>query len=211
MAEQLTVAKRTETGKRRMKRLRQAGKIPAVLYGHGQEVVSLAVPADEMTSAIRHGSHLVDLTGDLSESALIKDVAWDTFGLEVLHVDLARVDKSEVVEVTVAVHIRGVAPGASQGGIVQHLLHEVEIACTAASIPDHLEVSVNQLELGKSIHASELKLPEGAKLLSPGEKIVVQCVLPTVMPEAEAAVPGAEGAEPEVIGRKKEEESEEEA
>ena len=104
MTQQLTVAKRTETGKRRMKRLRLSGKIPAVLYGHGQEVVSLAVPTDQITTAIRHGSHLVDLGGELSESALIKDVVWDTFGLEVLHVDLARVDKTEVVEVTVAVH-----------------------------------------------------------------------------------------------------------
>lgn len=208
MTQQLTVAKRTETGKRRMKRLRLSGQIPAVLYGHGQEVVSLAVPADQITTAIRHGSHLVDLGGELSESALIKDVVWDTFGTEVLHVDLARVDKTEVVEVTVAVHLRGVAPGISQGGVVHHLLHEVEIACTAASIPDHIEVSVNQLDLGKMIHASELKLPEGAKLLSPGEKIVVECVLPMVAPEGEA-IPGGEGAEPEVIGRKKEEGEEE--
>jgi large subunit ribosomal protein L25 len=127
----------------------------------------------------------------------------------VLHVDLARVDKSEVVEVTVAVHIRGDAPGTSHGGVVQHLLHEVDIECTAATIPDHLEVSVNQLDLGKSIHASELKLPEGAKLLTPGDKIVVQCVMPSAAPEEEE-IPGAEGAEPEVIGRKKEEEGEEE-
>jgi large subunit ribosomal protein L25 len=202
MTQQITVAKRTETGKRRMKRLRQSGKIPAVLYGHGQEVLSLSVPTDQLTAAIRHGSHLVDLGGDLSESALIKDVVWDTYGLEVLHVDLARVDKTEVVEVTVAVHLRGVAPGISQGGVLHHLLHEVEMSCTAASIPDHLEVSVNHLELGKMIHASELKLPEGATLLTPGDKIVVECVLPVAAPDEEAVA--GEGAEPEVIGRKKE-------
>ncbi len=209
MTEQLTVAKRTETGKRRMKRLRLSGKIPAVLYGHGQEVVSLSVPTDQITAAIRHGSHLVDLGGELSESALIKDVVWDTYGLEVLHVDLARVDKTEIVEVTVAIHIRGVAPGISQGGVLHHLLHEVDMSCTAASIPDHLEVSVNHLDLGKAIHASELKLPEGATLLSPGEKIVVECVLPTEVSETDAAA--GDGAEPEVIGRKKDEEGEGEA
>jgi large subunit ribosomal protein L25 len=209
MVDTLKVDRRTDTGKRRMKRLRRAGSIPAMLYGHGEENVALAVPSDQITAAIRHGSKLVDLTGAVSESALIRDVQWSTYGTEILHVDLARVSKTELVKVTVSIEIRGDAAGTREGGVVQHQLHQVQIECPAVSIPDHLVVNVNHLELGKVIHASDLQLPEGARLLSNPEAVVVQCVLPRVVEEA-PAVPTGEGAEPELIGRKPEEEEGEE-
>ncbi|MCA9268276.1 MAG: 50S ribosomal protein L25 [Planctomycetales bacterium] len=207
MIESLTVARREKTGKRNMRRLRAAGHVPAVLYGHGEQCVHLAVPTDQLRAAIRHGSKLVDLTGDLSESALIREVQWDTYGIEVLHIDLTRVNKSELVEVTVPIHLRGEAPGTHEGGVVQHLLHEVDLECTAVSIPDHLTVSINHLEVDQAIHASELALPEGAKLLTDGELVVVQCVVPRAVEESET--PSVEGAEPELIGRKEAAEEEE--
>ncbi len=207
MAETLEVARRDQTGKRRMRRMRAGGDIPAVLYGHGQENITLSIPAEQLAAAIRHGARMVDLTGAVSESALIRDIQWDTFATDVLHVDLTRVDKSELVEVTLAIELRGVAPGIRAGGVVQQPLHEVEIECPAGSIPENIEVNINHLELDQAIHARELELPEKAKLLTPEEQIVVQCVMPTVV-EEEEAVPG-EGAEPEVIGKAAEEEGEE--
>ena len=206
MAETLNVEIRQARGKRNAKRARQAGDIPAVLYGHGESSVSLSVHKDQVAAALRHGSRLVDLKGAVNESALIRELQWDTYGIEVLHVDFARVSEDERIEVTVPVELRGEAPGVREGGVVEHLVHEVEIECLATSIPEKMQVNINHLKLLETIMASQLTLPEGAKLLSDAEAMVVQCVEPAAEVEAEG-VP--ESAEPEVIGRKAEDEEEE--
>ena len=203
-AEKLVATRRNETGKRRMRRLRAAGSIPAVLYGHGEESVSIAVNGHDFETALRHGSRLVDLTGDMNESALISDVQWDTFGQDPLHIDFVRVSKGEKVDVTVALELRGVAPGTSEGGVVTQPTHEIEINCPVTDIPEHVEVNINHLELNGQIVASDLELPEGATLLIPEDQLIAECIVPTVVEEEEA--PAAEGAEPEVIGRADEEE-----
>ena len=209
MADQLNVTKREARGSLRMKRLRQNHKTPAVLYGHGQENVSLAVETRDLEAAIRHGSQMVDLAGELSESALIKEVQWDELGSHIMHVDLTRVSKGELVEVEVSVELRGEAPGARQGGIVNHLVHEVSMKCPADKIPEKLEVLINELEIGDSIVAGDLKLPEKAELLTPHEEVVVACEEAQVEEPEETTEEGA--AEPEVIGRKDDEESEEDS
>jgi large subunit ribosomal protein L25 len=204
MAEELNVEIRQLHGKRNSRRLRHAGKIPAVLYGHGLECVSLAVPSERLEAALRHGSRLVNLTGALSESAFIRELQWDTYGTHVIHVDLTRISMHENVEVQVAVELRGEAPGVREGGVIEHLLHEVTLECPAGSIPEKLSVSINRLKLGDSIPVSALELPSGARVLEEPEAVVVQCVVPTEAPEEVAgeAAPG----EPEVIGEKKREE-----
>lgn len=203
--EQITATRRTETGKRRMRRMRADGHIPAVIYGHGEETVVLAVPSDQFGAALRHGSRVVDLTGDLNESALISAVQWDAFGIEPLHIDFIRVSKTEKVDITVPLELRGAAPGTGEGGVVTQPLHELEINCPAVAIPEHIEVNINHLELEGEILAKDLELPEGATLITDGELIVAQCIVPTEAPEEEE-VPGAEGAEPEVIGKSDDEE-----
>jgi large subunit ribosomal protein L25 len=208
MAEVLNVEVRKDAGSRHAKRLRNSGSIPAVLYGHGEQTVSLAVPREQFTTALRHGSRLVDLKGGVNESALIRDLQWDTFGTGVLHIDFARVSADERIEVTVPVELRGQAPGVRQGGIVQHLVHEIEIECLATAIPEKIQLNVNHLELGGSVTVGQLELPAGVKLMSDPEAIAVQCVEPAVEEEAEAGA--TEGAEPEIIGRKAEAEEEEE-
>lgn len=207
MAEQLKVETRTTRGKRHAKRQRAEGRVPAVLYGHGEAVVGLSVEAAALATAIRHGARLVELSGALSESALVRAVQWDTFGTEVLHVDFTRVSADERIEVIIAVDLKGTAPGIKQGGVVQHLVHEVEIECPAGEIPEKLLLSVNHLELGQSILASAIELPAGAKLISSDDAVVVQCELPQEVEEQEAGAAGA--AEPELIGRKAEDGEEE--
>ena len=117
-ADTLNVVVREERGSNKMKKLRADGLIPAVLYGHGGENVSIAVNAKEVNAMIRHGGRVVEFAGGLSESALVTDVQWDAFGSTVLHMDFTRVDQSERVDVTIAVELRGTAPGTKVGGTV---------------------------------------------------------------------------------------------
>jgi len=208
MAESLTVEKRPNRGKHHSKRLRQAGAIPAVLYGHGEAPVSLSVPRDAFVTAIRRGTRLVELQGAVRESALIRDLQWDTYGTAVVHIDFARVAADERIKITVPVELRGQAAGVRGGGVLQHLVHEIEIECLATAIPEKLQVNVNHLELLGTILVGQIELPPGVTLLSDAEAIAVQCVEPAVEEEAAAGLAG-EAAEPEVIGRKADEEEEE--
>ena len=204
MALQLAVETRDTQGKHNNRRLRLAGRIPGILYGHGLENVSLAVPADALTAAIRHGSRLVSLTGAVSESAFIRDLQWDTYGTHIIHVDFTRISEHEIVDVRVPVELRGEAPGVREGGVVVQHIHEVEIACPASVIPEKLAVNINHLMLNGSIALGSLGLPEGAKILAADmEAVVVECIVPVELPEegAAEAVPG----EPEVIGAKEKE------
>ena len=207
MALQLAVEPRNTKGKRNNRRLRRAGKVPAILYGHGLECVPLSVEAESLAAAIRHGSRLVSLTGAVNESAFIRDLQWDIWGTHVVHVDFTRISEHEIVEVRVPVELRGEAPGVKEGGVVVQHVHEVEIACPASVIPEKLAVNINHLMLNDSVALQDLELPQGAKLLASDlELVVVECVVPQEMPEEEAAeaVPG----EPEVIGEKEKEEEE---
>jgi large subunit ribosomal protein L25 len=209
MAEQLQVAGRDQQGKHKTRRLRRAGFIPAVLYGHGQETVCLTVPADKFEAALRHGGRLVTLTGAVNESAFVRDLQWDTYGTRVLHVDFTRISADELVKVQLTIELRGEAPGVKDGGSVEQLLHQVEIECPAGAIPDRLHINVNHLKLNDTITLGSLELPEKARVFGDPETVVVQCVVPVERPELEAgeAVPG----EPEVIGAKPAEEEAEES
>jgi large subunit ribosomal protein L25 len=209
MAEALNVQNRKQHGKRDARRLRAAGSIPAILYGHGEANIPLSVPADALSTAVRHGSRVVELSGAVQEKAFIRELQWDVYGLSVLHVDFSRVSEHERLELRVPVELRGQARGVKAGGVIEHLIHELEIECEALQIPEKIEVSVAELDLDGAIHAGELKLPSGVVLLADPDQVVVQCV----MPQAEQEIPGMEAAataEPEVIGRKAEEEAGEE-
>jgi len=206
MAEVLQVVSRDSRGTRESKRLRRSGSIPAVLYGHGEATVSLSLPSDAIAAAVRHGARVVELSGAVNEKALIRDLQWDTYGIDVLHVDFARVSEHERVQLEVKVELRGQAPGIKEGGIIELLVHELEIDCEALSIPEKIEVNVRDLHLNGAIHAGEIKLPDNVKLLSDAELLVVHCVTPAAEEEAETSEGGA--AEPEVIGRKADEEGE---
>jgi large subunit ribosomal protein L25 len=206
MAELVKVERRETRGKRNARRGRRKGMLPAVLYGHGEEAISLALPADEFESAVRRGARLVKLAGAVDEQAFIRAIQWDTWGTHVLHVDFTRVSEHEKVEVRVMIELRGEAPGLKAGGVVKQNLHEVQIECEATAIPDKLHVNINHLEMGQAITVAQLELPPGITLFAEPETVVVECAEPVEVVE-EAGAP-TEG-EPEVIGRKKEEEEEE--
>lgn len=208
MSDSLEVVPRTATGTRESRRLRRQGLVPAVLYGHGEKCVDLAAKREALEAVVRHGSRVVDLHGAVKESGLIRELQWDTFGIEPIHVDLLRVNKSERVKVKVPVDLRGDAPGHRAGGIVNLVLHEVEIQCTPDQIPDKIHAHVGSLEIGGFVKMRNLELPKGATAVTDADEVVVTCTLAGAKAE-EAAVPGA--AEPELIGRKAAEEGEGEA
>lgn len=200
---------RTGNGSRKADKLRKLGKIPAVVYGHKEETVSIAVPHDELLAAVRHNTRVVDLAvGGKTEKAQIVELQWDYLGKDVLHVDFKRVSADERIEQTVPIEVRGIAPGVAEGGRLDQPLHTLRVECPALNIPASIRVTINELHIDGAIHVRELKLPEGVKALTDPDAIVIH----VIRPKAEAA-PGTEptgGVEPEVIGRKKEEEEGEE-
>lgn len=205
MAEILNCEKRKETGTLRMRRLRKSGKIPAVLYSRG-DTVSLAIDARDVDLVVRHTNPIVELKGAVSESALIKDIQWDPLGVTVLHLDLTRIDASESVEVNLNIELVGVAPGTKAGGAIKQLMHEVAVLCPATNVPDNIVLKINDLELEGSLTAGDIQLPEGASLVGSPESVVVQCVEVIIAAEEEAEDEGEGVAEPEIIGRKPEDE-----
>jgi len=199
MIETIEVKTREAVGSSRVRKLRETGLIPAILYGHGQENVNLAIAKDAVNKVIRHGSKMLALVGAVQDTALLREVQWDAFGIDILHVDLARVSKDELVEITLPVELHGEAPGLSQGGQLKFTTHELTIRCPAGVIPEHLVVSVAGLNLGQSVHANEVTLPAGASMVTPASVVVVQ----VAQPVAEGEEAAAASSEPELIRREK--------
>jgi large subunit ribosomal protein L25 len=209
MSELLHVENRKVVGKRNNARLRRAGRLPAVLYGHGEEAVSLTLAADELEASLRHGAKVVDLDGAASGKALLQDVQWDTFFQHVLHVDLLRVRAGEKVKIDVPIELRGEAPGSREGGVIEQMVHSIEIEVALDVIPDKLHLNINRLEIGGQLTAADIEdLPQGARILDDLDMMIVHCIQPVAVEEEEVAEE-AGAAEPEVIGKGKEEDEDE--
>lgn len=207
MSDVLQVETRKLFGKQNSRRLRSGGRLPAVLYGHGKEPVSLSLSEDQLNTSLRHGAKVVELAGSEQGKALLQDVQWDTFQQNVLHVDLLRVEAGDRVKVEIPLVLRGDAPGAHGGGLVEQLLRSVELETSPTMVPDQLHLTINHLELGDSLTVGDIDdVPEGAKVLADASQACVHCVKPLAeLEEAEADV--ASSSEPEVIGRKSDDES----
>lgn len=200
MTDVIQATKRTSTGTAATIRLRREGNVPAVLYGHGEGNEHLAIPAIQVKGLLRHHSKMVKLTGDVNETALVSEMQWDALGIEVLHLDLIRVNLKEKVELTVAVETHGEAVGTREGGILLENVHEVEIRCSAGSIPESLILDINDLHVGQHATASDLQLPEGVELITPGDTVIAHVEEPRETLDADGDE-SAVGAEPEVIGK----------
>jgi large subunit ribosomal protein L25 len=196
---QITAKVREELGSRRNKRLRDAGFVPGVIYGHKEAVVPVTLPKKELVGHLNHGAHLFSLALDgRSENVLVKDVQYDHLGIEVLHVDFARVDLNERVTVTVPLILKGEPKGEAEGGVLTQVMSDIEIECLVTQIPEDIRHNVADLALGDVVHVSDLKLPDGVTAIPEGDQIVA--TVKEVQEEAPAEA--AEGAaEPEVIGK----------
>ena len=196
---QLTAKVRGELGSRRNKRLRDAGFVPGVIYGHKEAVVPVTLPKKELVGHLNHGAHLFSLALEgKSENVLVKDVQWDHLGIEVLHVDFARVDLNERVEVTVPLILKGEPKGEAEGGVLTQVISDIQIECLVTQIPEDIKHNVSEMGLNDVVHISDLKLPDGVRAIQDPDQIVA--TVKEVAEEAPAEV--AEGAaEPEVIGK----------
>ncbi len=179
---------RTSFGKGAARKLRAAGKIPAVVYGHGTDPIHVAVPAHETTLLARRSNALMDLKmPDDQQLVLIKDIQRDPVRQIIEHLDLVIVRKGEKVIVDISVHVEGES---FSGTIVQLEHSTISVEAEATHIPEFVTVSVEGLEEGSKIFAGEISLPEGTTLVSDPEMMVLAIHVPAKVVEPE---PGAEG------------------
>ena len=169
---------RKDEGKGASRRLRHAGKFPAVIYGGSKDPQSITLEHNIMLQHVEHEaffSHILDINVDgKTEKAVLKDVQWHVYKPAIVHMDFLRVDENSVIKVAVPVHFVGeeACPGAKAGGVVSHQMNSVEVSCPAGKLPEFIEADVSALNVGDSLHLSEIKLPEGVSIveLSHGEE-----------------------------------------
>ena len=218
MAENATLKAtlRSETGKGAARRMRREGRIPAVVYGRDEDTHSLSLDAHEFEMLVKQ--HSLDTTlielhieGGKKKNkvrTLVVEVQSHPYRPEVLHVDFQQIHAGERVTVEVPILLEGTAEGVREGGVLQHIMHVVEVECPVESIPESFSVDVSGLNIGDSIHLSELVVPEEAELLADLERTICTVAAPTVLelPEEEE-----EAEEPELVGELEGEEAEAEA
>lgn len=189
------------------RRVRVAGKIPAVVYGAGQDAVAVTVDPKVITKILHSESGhntIFDLNieGGAATKAMIVDWQNEPIKGRLLHIDLKRIAMDKLMRVSVPVQLVGVAIGVkSQGGIIEHVLREVEIECLPGDIPDHIDVDVSNLELHGVIHISDL--PHSGKLKFLGEETATVAHVTIIKEEAPAEAAEAAATEPEVAKKGK--------
>ena len=205
---------RERTGSKYALRLRRQGKMPAVIYGHGQAPAHVALDAEAVHDALHDGAHLLDLNiaGGAAETVLIKDIQFDFLGDNVIHIDLARVDLSEEVTVNVPIELVGedAAPGLKEeGALLENPTTGLEVRCRADQIPDKVEVDISALEANHAITVADLTLPEGVTAETDEDTVIATIsIVSEEEMEAldEATADTGTSAEPEVISERKEDE-----
>ncbi len=201
-------AKNKGTGSRASRKLRKAGRIPAVVYGHKLPVVPISMEKTEVATMMAAASHLAELDLDgTSETVLIRDIQWDHLGRDILHVDFERVNREELIETEVTIELRGEAVGVAEGGRLQQIIHELPVKCPAGQIPGAIRVDVTEMKIGDAVHIRDLDLPQGVVAQLEPDVLVLNIAAFAQAAEAEGEGEG-EAAQPEVIKSERKEESE---
>ncbi|MDE0885829.1 MAG: 50S ribosomal protein L25 [Myxococcota bacterium] len=203
--ESIALEIRSGLGKSHNRKLREAGMAPGVVYGGGKDPVSVAFDPLLLEKKIK-ASHsgintLFDLEGDASvanRTVMVKEIQREPVRRTVLHADFLEIDLALRVQVSVPIHLLGDAPGLVEGGVVEHALRELELSCLPGGIPDDVTLDISGLELGDSLHVSDITLPGGVELISDSALSVVSMLVPRAVQAEEAApVEGEEAAEGE--------------
>lgn len=196
MAIEINAVKRDVKGTGASRRLRRAGSVPGVVYGGGKDAVTLEVNAKELFMEFRHeafhASVLSLIVDGKKESVLLRDFQMHPVRNTIQHIDFQRVSATEKIHVKVPFHFvnADVAPGVKLGGgIVAHIQTEADVSCLAKDLPEFIEVDVASLEMGHSIHLSQIKLPKGVEFvqLAHGDDAAVASIAKTRGGVAEAA------------------------
>ncbi len=211
----LNVDVRTTSGKKAAKDLRYRGQLPAVVYGEGAASVACSVDYRTLSDLLKaHGRNaIISLSaGDASQSTIIKDIQYHPVRGEMLHVDFHRIDLTRKIVVEVPIRAMGSAVGVRIGeGILEHMLHEIEVECLPTEIPDHIEIDVSDLDIGDSLHVSDIVLDgDELSIVTETDRTVFAVAAPTLVIEEEEEVEDEalvdeegeeEMQEPEVIER----------
>ena len=204
---------RTAGNKNEARRVRRSGKIPAVVYGAGQDSVSVAVDPRQVTRILNsetgHNT-IFDLAlhGGEKTKAMIVDWQYEPIKGHLLHIDLKRIAMDKALRVNVPIVLQGVPLGVkTEGGILEQIFREVEVECLPGDIPGHIDLDVSELTFGKVLRVSDLPRTEKVKILSDANQPVAHVTSVkeevVVAPEVVAAEAGAAPAEPEVIKKGK--------
>ncbi len=204
----LTAELRTETGKGAARKLRAAGRVPAVIYGHRREPQSLTLDARTLALTLERvsASSVFELAlGGTTVRALIREIQRHPVKRSLVHVDFQELVAGENVTVRVPLVFVGTADGVrNQGGLLEEVTRELEISADPANIPDHIDVDVSALTIGHPLHVRDLALPQGVAVLTDAGATVVQVSAPRV-DDAGAAGPDPASGEPVVLRAKKDE------
>lgn len=219
MSEELNIEVQTreETGKNVNRRLRAAGKVPAVVYGGGRDTVAIVVDRKTVRDLLRDGSDnaiflLKRAESDQQRHARIRELQTDVITREIVHIDFQRVLMDEKLKVMVAVELEGEPSGVrNEGGVLDHVTRELEVECLPSDIPERFVYDVSKLEIGDHVEANAIEMPKGVELLEEPDRVIAAVSYADrieVEEEDEEGLLEAEQAEPEVIGKGKDDEDE---
>ena len=212
---QITAEVRSDKGTRACRRIRAGGRIPGVLYGAGNDNITISLDANETMHCLSQEafySNILNLTvNNKEESVLLKNVTHHPVRPQVLHIDFLRIDENNPIAVNIPLHFinEGRCVGVKQGGgIASHILTEVEVYCLPKHLPEFIEVDVGDLNIGETVHLGDLVLPENVELYSlkhggAPDQPVVSVYVPKVAQEEEEA---EEAAATEEAGTEEKEE-----
>lgn len=185
---------RHDMGKGASRRLRREEKVPGVIYGGGKDAASLTLEHKVIAKALSSEafySHILTLkVGPETERVILKDVQRHPFKPRIMHVDFQRIRADEKLHMHVPLHFIGgeKCPGAKEGGLVSHIMTDVEVSCLPANLPEFLEVDLNNLGMNQTLHLSDIKLPNGVEIISLAHGND-QAVASVHMPRAEEEIP----------------------
>jgi large subunit ribosomal protein L25 len=201
--------------------MRASGRVPGVVYGHGEATRMISVDAHELDLLFKHvhwENTLIQVSIEGEKKAvrtLVREVQSHAYRPEILHVDFQQIHAGEVLHVDVPVRLHGTAPGVKAGGVLMQAVTDLAIRCTPDRIPEFVDVDISGLDIGDAIHLSDIKLPEGVEAEIDATRMICSVTPPTVAvtteAEEEAAAAEPEAGEPEVIGREREEGESDEA
>jgi large subunit ribosomal protein L25 len=180
----LKILERTEFGSRVARRLRRSGSVPAVVYGRGGDELQISVTEKEFMDTIGYSTSTGIINLNMGRkspiTAIVKDVQWDIISDRPVHIDFLRVSADQIVSIPIHVHLENTPVGVQFGGVVEHALHEIVIKVRAKDIPSAINVNVADLNVGDSLHLSDIELPEGTELDMDNSLVVVSVVPPSV-------------------------------
>jgi large subunit ribosomal protein L25 len=209
----LSAELRSDTGKGVARKLRAAGQVPGIVYGHGRKPQTLAINArdlDKLLSGIAAGSTVIELTlAKATTKTLIREIQRHPFKKQILHVDFMELVAGEKVIVDIPLVFVGIPEGVRlSGALLEQIVHSIEVNVDPANIPNHIDVDVTHLAMGHSLHVRDLKLPEGLEVLTDEDTTICAVIAPRAVVEekAEGDVDAAAAGEPELIRKAKEDE-----